>query len=63
MNVNEVERLLKDVKNGKTSIEEALDVLKNFLIPILDLQESITTGKFVQDTQRLFTVLEKQSSR
>jgi hypothetical protein len=30
MNVKEVEKLLKEVKNGQTSIEEALEVLKNF---------------------------------
>jgi len=35
MNVKEVEKLLKNVKNGQTSIEEALDVLKNF--PYTDL--------------------------
>lgn len=35
MNAKEVEKLLKDVKNGKTSIEKALDVLKNF--PYTDL--------------------------
>lgn len=35
MNVKEVEKLLKEVKNGKTSINEALEVLKNF--PYTDL--------------------------
>jgi NCAIR mutase (PurE)-related protein len=35
MNVKEVEKLLKNVKNGHTTIEEALDVLKNF--PYTDL--------------------------
>src|SRR5450759_1767985 len=35
MNVKEVEKLLKDVKNGQTSIEEALEVLKDF--PYTDL--------------------------
>jgi NCAIR mutase (PurE)-related protein len=30
MNVKEVENLLKEVKNGETSIAEALEVLKNF---------------------------------
>jgi pyridinium-3,5-biscarboxylic acid mononucleotide synthase len=35
MNAKEVEKLLKDVKKGETSIEEALDVLKNF--PYTDL--------------------------
>jgi pyridinium-3,5-biscarboxylic acid mononucleotide synthase len=35
MNLHEVEKLLKDVKNGETSIEDALEVLKNF--PYTDL--------------------------
>lgn len=35
MNIKEVENLLKEVKNGKTSIDEALEVLKNF--PYTDL--------------------------
>ncbi|MCX6255505.1 MAG: nickel pincer cofactor biosynthesis protein LarB [Bacteroidia bacterium] len=35
MNVKEVEKLLKEVKNGQTSIEEALEVLRNF--PYTDL--------------------------
>lgn len=35
MNAKEVEKLLKDVKKGETSIEEALDVLKSF--PYTDL--------------------------
>jgi pyridinium-3,5-biscarboxylic acid mononucleotide synthase len=35
MNVKEVEKLLKDVRNGKTTVEEALVVLKNF--PYTDL--------------------------
>jgi len=35
MNIKEVEKLLKDVKNGKSTIEEALNVLKNF--PYTDL--------------------------
>ena len=35
MNVKEVEKLLKDVKNGETSIEEALTILKDF--PYTDL--------------------------
>lgn len=35
MNIKEVEKLLKEVKNGKTSIDEALEVLKNF--PYTDL--------------------------
>jgi hypothetical protein len=35
MNVNEVEKLLKDVKTGETSVEKALDILKNF--PYTDL--------------------------
>jgi NCAIR mutase (PurE)-related protein len=35
MNVKEVEKLLKDVKTGETSVEKALDILKNF--PYTDL--------------------------
>jgi len=35
MNANEVEKLLKNVKKGDTSVEEALEVLKNF--PYTDL--------------------------
>jgi NCAIR mutase (PurE)-related protein len=35
MNVKEVEKLLHDVKTGETSVEKALDVLKNF--PYTDL--------------------------
>ena len=35
MNVKEVEKLLKEVKNGETSVENALEVLKNF--PYTDL--------------------------
>jgi len=35
MNIKEVEKLLTDVKTGETTIEEALDVLKNF--PYTDL--------------------------
>ena len=35
MNIKEVEKLLKDVKNGESTIEEALNVLKNF--PYTDL--------------------------
>jgi NCAIR mutase (PurE)-related protein len=35
MNIKEVEKLLKNVKNGQTTIEEALDILKNF--PYTDL--------------------------
>ena len=30
MNTKEVEKLLMDVKNGQTDIEEALEILKNF---------------------------------
>jgi NCAIR mutase (PurE)-related protein len=35
MNIKDIEKLLKDVKAGQTSIEEALDMLKNF--PYTDL--------------------------
>jgi hypothetical protein len=48
MNAKEVEKLLKDVKKGETSIEKALEVLKISLIQILVLQELIITVKCVQ---------------
>ncbi len=35
MNINEVEKLLNDVKNGETSVSSALETLKNF--PYTDL--------------------------
>jgi hypothetical protein len=35
MNIKEVEKLLNDVKNGETTVDKALDVLKNF--PYTDL--------------------------
>ncbi|MCE5345652.1 MAG: nickel pincer cofactor biosynthesis protein LarB [Bacteroidales bacterium] len=35
MNIKEVEKLLKDVKDGQTSIDDALEVLRNF--PYTDL--------------------------
>jgi NCAIR mutase (PurE)-related protein len=35
MNVKEIEKLLKDVKNGKATVDGALDILKNF--PYTDL--------------------------
>jgi len=35
MNIKEVEKLLNDVKNGQTGIDEALNILKNF--PYTDL--------------------------
>jgi pyridinium-3,5-biscarboxylic acid mononucleotide synthase len=35
MNIKEVEKLLKDVKDGHSTVEEALDILKNF--PYTDL--------------------------
>lgn len=35
MNVREVEKLLNDVKNGETSVDKAMEVLKNF--PYTDL--------------------------
>jgi NCAIR mutase (PurE)-related protein len=35
MNVKEVEKLLTDVRNGETSVEKALEILKNF--PYTDL--------------------------
>jgi NCAIR mutase (PurE)-related protein len=35
MNVKEIEKLLKDVKNGKATVDEALEILKDF--PYTDL--------------------------
>ena len=35
MNIKEVEKLLTSVKNGNTSVEDALEVLRNF--PYTDL--------------------------
>ena len=63
MNAKEVEKLLTDVKNGETSIEKALEVLKNFPIQILDLPESIITVKCGPVILKLFTVQANQLNR
>lgn len=76
MNVKEVEKLLKDVKNGKTSIEEALVVLKNF--PYTDLgfaridhhREMRTgypeiiycAGKSVEQVKEIFRVMSEREN-
>lgn len=77
MNAIEVEKLLKDVKNGETSVEEALAILKNF--PYTDLgfaridhhREMRTgypeiiycAGKSVEQVREIFRVmLEKENN-
>jgi NCAIR mutase (PurE)-related protein len=76
MNVKEVEKLLKDVRNGQTSIEEALDILKNF--PYTDLgfaridhhREMRTgypeiiycAGKSVEQVREIFRVMSEREN-
>jgi len=77
MNVKEVEKLLKDVKDGQTSVEKALDRLKNF--PYTDLgfaridhHRELRTGypeiiycagKSVEQVKEIFRVMsEKENS-
>jgi pyridinium-3,5-biscarboxylic acid mononucleotide synthase len=76
MNLKEVEKLLKDVKNGQTSIEKALEVLKNF--PYTDLgfakidhHREIRTGypeiiycsgKAVEQVKEIFRVLSEREN-
>jgi hypothetical protein len=77
MNAKEVEKLLQDVKNGDTSIEKALEILKNF--PYTDLgfaridhhREMRTgypeiiycAGKSVEQVREIFRVMsEKEHS-
>jgi pyridinium-3,5-biscarboxylic acid mononucleotide synthase len=76
MNVKEVEKLLKDVKKGETSVEEALEVLKNF--PYTDLgfaridhhREMRTgypeiiycAGKTVEQVREIFRVMSEKES-
>jgi NCAIR mutase (PurE)-related protein len=77
MNAKEVEKLLKDVKNGQTSIKKALEVLKDF--PYTDLgfaridhhREFRTgypeiiycAGKSVEQVREIFRVMsEKQNN-
>jgi NCAIR mutase (PurE)-related proteins len=76
MNAKEVEKLLKDVKKGETSIEEALDVLKNF--PYTDLgfaridhhREMRTgypeiiycAGKSVEQVREIFRVMSEKEN-
>jgi pyridinium-3,5-biscarboxylic acid mononucleotide synthase len=76
MNVKEVEKLLKDVKKGETSIEEALEVLKNF--PYTDLgfaridhhREMRTgypeiiycAGKTVEQVREIFRVMSEKEN-
>ena len=76
MNAKEVEKLLKDVKKGETSIEDALEVLKNF--PYTDLgfaridhhREMRTgypeiiycAGKSVEQVREIFRVMSEKES-
>jgi pyridinium-3,5-biscarboxylic acid mononucleotide synthase len=76
MNIKEVEKLLIDVKTGNTSVEAALDVLKNF--PYTDLgfaridhHREIRTGypeivycagKTVEQVREIFRVMSERES-
>jgi pyridinium-3,5-biscarboxylic acid mononucleotide synthase len=76
MNIKEVEKLLKDVKNGQTSVDEALSLLKNF--PYTDLgfaridnhREMRTgypeiiycAGKSVEQVKEIFRVMWQRES-
>jgi len=76
MNSKEVEKLLKDVKRGDKSIEEALDILKNF--PYTDLgfaridnhREMRTgypeiiycAGKSIEQVQEIFRVMSEKEN-
>lgn len=76
MNAKEVEKLLKDVKKGETSIEDALEILKNF--PYTDLgfaridhhREMRTgypeiiycAGKSVEQVREIFRVMSEKES-
>jgi NCAIR mutase (PurE)-related protein len=76
MTAKEVEKLLNEVKNGKTSVDEALDVLKSF--PYTDLgfaridhhREMRTgypeiiycAGKTIEQVREIFRVMVKKES-
>jgi pyridinium-3,5-biscarboxylic acid mononucleotide synthase len=76
MNIKEVEKLLKDVKTGQTSIDEALTVLKDF--PYTDLgfaridhhREMRTgypeiiycAGKTIDQVREIFTVMSRKEN-
>ena len=76
MNIKEVEKLLREVKNEQTSIEEALEVLKNF--PYTDLgfaridhhREMRTgypeiiycAGKSVEQVKEIFRVMSEKEN-
>jgi len=76
MNIKEVEKLLTDVKTGKTSVDEALEVLKNF--PYTDLgfaridhHREIRTGypeivycagKTVEQVKEIFRVMSEREN-
>jgi NCAIR mutase (PurE)-related protein len=76
MNIKEVEKLLKDVKEGNTSVDDALDILKNF--PYTDLgfaridhHREIRTGypeivycagKTVEQVREIFRVMSEREN-
>lgn len=76
MNIKEVEKLLTDVKTGKTSVDDALDVLRNF--PYTDLgfaridhHREIRTGypeivycagKTVEQVREIFRVMSEREN-
>ena len=76
MNIKEVEKLLTDVKTGKTSVDDALDVLRNF--PYTDLgfaridhHREIRTGypeivycagKTVEQVKEIFRVMSEREN-
>ncbi len=76
MNVKEVEKLLNDVKDGNTSVDKAMDVLKNF--PYTDLgfaridhHRELSTGypeiiycagKSVEQVKEIFRVMSEREN-
>jgi NCAIR mutase (PurE)-related protein len=76
MNIKEVEKLLTDVKTGKTSVDDALEVLKNF--PYTDLgfaridhHREIRTGypeivycagKTIEQVKEIFRVMSEKEN-
>jgi hypothetical protein len=76
MNIKEVEKLLTDVKQGKTSVDDALEVLKNF--PYTDLgfaridhHREIRTGypeivycagKTIEQVKEIFRVMSEREN-
>ncbi|MGA2407694.1 MAG: nickel pincer cofactor biosynthesis protein LarB [Bacteroidales bacterium] len=76
MNAKEVEKLLKNIKNGQTSIEEAMEVLKNFpytdlAFARLDHHREMRTGypeiiycegKSVEQVKEIFRVMSEKEN-